>query len=159
MRCYFQYETALGTMTFGEQDGFLTDLHFGTQVLAGERQESPLLREAYEQLCQYLCGERRQFSVPLRPAGTPFQQSVWAALQQIPYGTTVSYKALAKAVGNEQACRAVGMANHRNPIAIMIPCHRVVGANGSLTGYASGLDRKQQLLTLEQNQIGGNKNV
>ena len=108
-----------------------------------------VLRQAVRELAEYFAGERQIFTVPVAPAGTPFQQQVWAALQRIPYGATCSYRAIAEAVGNPKACRAVGMANHRNPIPILIPCHRVVGANGALTGYASGLKIKSQLLQLE----------
>lgn len=155
MPSYFTYDMAMGPMTFGESDGCLTVLQFGAVTLPGEQRETPLILEARRQLEEYFALERHQFSLPLCPAGTPFQQKVWAALRQIPYGTTVSYKELAIAIGNEKACRAVGMANHRNPIGIIVPCHRVVGANGDLTGYAAGLSRKRQLLELEQQGIGG----
>ncbi len=89
------------------------------------------------------------FDLPLEPAGTEFQKSVWVALQAIPYGETRSYGDMARQIGNPKACRAVGMANNRNPISIVIPCHRVIGADGSLVGYGGGLDLKQKLLTLE----------
>ena len=99
---------------------------------------------------EYFEGEREIFTIPLAPKGTPFQQRVWAALREIPYGATRSYKELAIAVGNEKACRAVGMANNRNPLPIFIPCHRVVGSDGKLVGYAGGLDVKKHLLELEK---------
>ena len=113
-----------------------------------------VLRLAVRELAAYFSGELQHFTVPVAPAGTPFQQRVWAALQRIPYGATCSYRAIAEAVGNPKGCRAVGMANHRNPIPIIIPCHRVVGTNGALTGYASGLKIKSQLLELESAGCG-----
>ena len=111
---------------------------------------TPLLRQAAAELREYFEGERKIFTIPLAPKGTPFQQRVWAALREIPYGATRSYKELAIAVGNEKACRAVGMANNRNPLPIFIPCHRVVGSDGKLVGYAGGLDAKKHLLELEK---------
>lgn len=111
---------------------------------------TPLLRQAAAELAAYFAGQLRVFTVPLAPKGTPFQQKVWAALREIPYGETRSYKEIAAMVGNEKACRAVGMANNRNPLPIFIPCHRVVGSNGKLVGYAGGLDVKTFLLELEK---------
>jgi methylated-DNA-[protein]-cysteine S-methyltransferase len=101
------------------------------------------------QLAQYFAGERTGFDVVLRPAGTSFQQRVWDALSEIPYGETRSYGAIARRIGQPGAARAVGLANARNPIAVIVPCHRVIGANGSLTGYAGGLQAKKALLDLE----------
>lgn len=112
-------------------------------------EETPLLREAGRQLKAYLAGRLRDFDLPLAPQGTPFQQKVWAALAAIPYGETRSYKQVAEAVGCPRGCRAVGLANNRNPIAIVIPCHRVIGADGALVGYGSGLPIKECLLRLE----------
>ncbi|MDE6624665.1 MAG: methylated-DNA--[protein]-cysteine S-methyltransferase [Alistipes sp.] len=109
-----------------------------------------LLRRAERELGEYFAGRRRDFTLPLAPAGTPFQQAVWAELRRIPYGCTRSYGQIARAIGRPAACRAVGMANHRNPIAIVIPCHRVVGAGGALTGYAGGLEAKSRLLEIEK---------
>ena len=111
-----------------------------------------VLRQTVAELQRYFAGELTIFTVPADPEGTPFQRRVWEALQRIPYGTTCSYGALAAAIGRPKACRAVGMANHRNPIPILIPCHRVVGADGSLTGYAGGLAVKSFLLQLERRQ-------
>jgi methylated-DNA-[protein]-cysteine S-methyltransferase len=110
-----------------------------------ERALAPLRRELEE----YFAGARREFDVELAPSGTPFQLEVWRALRAIPYGETASYGEIAAAVGQPGAARAVGGANNRNPIAIVIPCHRVIGASGSLTGYGGGLPRKQRLLALE----------
>lgn len=110
----------------------------------------PVLVRAREQLDEYFGGQRRDFDIPLSATGTPFQQQVWAALRTIPYGGTTSYGEIARGLGLPAgASRAVGAANGANPIAIMVPCHRVIGSNGSLTGYAGGLHRKQLLLALE----------
>ncbi len=106
--------------------------------------------EAARQLREYFAGERTTFELALAPAGTEFQRAVWAALVEIPYGGTTTYGALAQALGRPNASRAVGAANGRNPIAVVVPCHRVIGADGSLTGYAGGLDRKRTLLELEK---------
>jgi methylated-DNA-[protein]-cysteine S-methyltransferase len=105
-----------------------------------------------EQLGEYFAGQRRTFDLALEMLGTPFQQRVWSALAEIPYGETVSYGELACRLGNPNAVRAVGLANGRNPISVIIPCHRVIGANGDLTGYGGGLERKRLLLELEQGQ-------
>ena len=109
----------------------------------------PTLRAVADQLAQYFAGTRRTFTVPLRPAGTPFQHAVWDAIAAIPYGTTATYTELAEQVGRPTAVRAVGAAVGRNPLTVVVPCHRVVGADGSLTGYAGGLGRKRVLLALE----------
>lgn len=114
-------------------------------------QSTELLLCAQRQINEYFAGKRKIFSLPLALTGTPFQRKVWQQLIQIPYGEVRSYGQIAQAVGNPKACRAVGAANHCNPIPILVPCHRVVGANGSLTGYAGGLWRKNLLLQLEQN--------
>lgn len=109
-----------------------------------------LLDRAERELSEYFAGSRRDFTVPIAPAGTPFQQEVWAALRTIPYGETRTYGQIAAAIGRPRACRAVGMANNRNPVAIVVPCHRVVGSTGALTGYAGGLDAKALLLRIER---------
>ncbi|MFF9767923.1 methylated-DNA--[protein]-cysteine S-methyltransferase [Streptomyces sp. NPDC053086] len=106
--------------------------------------------EAEEQLSAYFAGELTAFTVPFALRGTPFQRSVWTQLSRIPYGATRTYGELAGALGNPQASRAVGLANGRNPVGIIVPCHRVIGADGSLTGYGGGLDRKRQLLDFER---------
>lgn len=115
---------------------------------AAVRDAAPL-RQARGELEEYFAGERREFTSALEPAGTPFQQRVWRALREIPYGTTISYGELARRIGQPRAARAVGLANGRNPIAIIVPCHRVIGANGTLTGYGGGVERKRFLLALE----------
>ena len=123
-------------------------------VLFGRRGEpaeadTAVLRQCEEELAAYFAGKLRTFTVPLGPVGTPFQLSVWEALRQIPYGETRTYGEIAAAVGRPKAVRAVGQANHVNPLPIFIPCHRVVGKGGALTGYAGGLDLKRALLALE----------
>ena len=139
-------ETPIGPLTLEADENAVTAIRFG----AGAVQDvSPLLDAAEAQLHEYFAGTRRVFDLPLAPHGTAFQQRVWAALRAIPYGETRTYGELAAAVGNPNASRAVGMANHCNPIPIVIPCHRVIGANGTLTGYAGGLDVKRKLLALE----------
>lgn len=114
------------------------------------RRETPMIAEAKRQLDEYFAGRRKEFDFPLSMQGTEFQKKVWKALRQIPYGETRSYQEIAEAVGNKKACRAVGMANHHNPVLIAVPCHRVIGKNGSLVGYGGGLDVKKQLLELEK---------
>lgn len=109
----------------------------------------PLLQQASDQLMEYFAGVRQTFNLPLAPAGSAFQQAVWQTLQAIPYGATKSYQQLAQAIGRPTAFRAVGNANGQNPISILIPCHRVIRANGALGGYAGGLNKKTQLLSLE----------
>ena len=114
-----------------------------------EPNPSPLTQEAVAQLSAYFAGRRRNFDLPLAPRGTPFQTTVWAQLQLIPFGETCAYGDIARRLDNPKAVRAVGAANGRNPIAVIIPCHRVIGNNGTLTGYAGGLDRKAWLLQHE----------
>jgi methylated-DNA-[protein]-cysteine S-methyltransferase len=111
--------------------------------------ENMLSKLAAKQLSEYIAGKRSSFDLPLQPEGSDFQQQVWQALLHIPFGATASYLDIALAVGNRKACRAVGAANGKNPIPIIIPCHRIIGSNGKLTGYAGGLARKQYLLALE----------
>jgi methylated-DNA-[protein]-cysteine S-methyltransferase len=117
-----------------------------------EDSQHPILQETARQLNEYFAGKRQQFDVPLDFAGTPFQQQVWQALLTIPFGETRSYKQIAEQVGNVKAVRAVGAANGKNPISIIAPCHRVVGASGKLVGFAGGLENKEILLKLESNQ-------
>jgi methylated-DNA-[protein]-cysteine S-methyltransferase len=117
-----------------------------------ENEKHPVLRETEKQLNEYFAGKRKRFSVKLDAKGTVFQNKVWEALRTIPYGETRSYGRIAAQIGNARAMRAVGAANGKNPISIIVPCHRVIGASGRLTGFAGGLDVKEQLLTLEGNQ-------
>ncbi len=137
----------VGILTLTEENGAITELLFGACRPQGEK--SALLAEAERQLDEYFAGKRRAFHLPLNPEGTEFQKKVWNALRGIPCGETRSYGDIARAVGSPRAFRAVGMANHSNPISIIIPCHRVIGADGSLTGYGGGLYIKTFLLELE----------
>ncbi len=147
---YFTYLTPLGPMTVASDGTAVTHVLFGTHVLEGRAAPTELTNRTANELQEYLAGKRTAFDIPLAPAGTEFQRAVWKALQNIPYGQTRSYADIAAVVGNPQATRAVGSANNRNPIAVLIPCHRVVGSNGKLTGYAGGLALKQRLLDLER---------
>lgn len=144
----FAFETPVGVLTAAEQNGALVRLCFGGTVCGAA--PTALLAETEKQLGEYFAGKRKAFALPLCPEGTPFQRRVWEALLAIPYGETVSYGEIARRTGNAKASRAVGMANNRNPLPIIIPCHRVIGANGALTGYARGLSVKETLLSLEK---------
>ena len=141
-------DSPLGRLTLTEEDGALTRLDF-TPDAPLTAPETPLLKQAAAELADYFAGKRKEFSLPLSPKGTDFQQRVWTALCQIPYGQTWSYAQLAAAVGNPRACRAVGGANGKNPLPIFIPCHRVIAADGTLGGYSDGLEKKKALLQLE----------
>jgi len=145
-------DSPVGKLRLVAEDGFLTELRFGGEpaVIDGDIEENRLLDEAERQLGEYFCGARRQFDLPLRMKGTAFQLEDWEALREIPYGETVTYGEIARRIGRPKASRAVGIANHNNPISIIVPCHRVIGSNGKLTGYGGGLNVKQQLLELEQ---------
>lgn len=140
-------DTPIGKLTLYADEAGLCALRFGAQ--SARRDETAVLLCAQRELAEYFAGRRRAFSVPLSIQGTAFQEKVWRALLRIPYGETISYGELARRMGNENACRAVGMANHRNRIPIIIPCHRVIGADGRLTGYAGGLEIKRVLLEIE----------
>lgn len=147
-------DSPLGPLTLVATDGVLSGLYMTDQRhrppadALGVPDARPFT-EAVRQLDAYFAGELTVFDLPLRMDGTPFRQRVWSALRDIPYGRTISYGQLAARIGNPAASRAVGLANGRNPIGIIVPCHRVVGASGSLTGYSGGLDRKRHLLALE----------
>lgn len=167
-------ECALGYWEIQEEDGKITALDFVGDLkgnlrgdLKGDleveliadldehekdeaKKSSSIMHEAKKQLEEYFNGERKDFSLPISLEGTPFQKSVWQALQEIPYGTTKSYQEVATIVGNRNSVRAVGGANHHNPISIIVPCHRVIGKNGTLVGYGGGLDVKAFLLKLEE---------
>ena len=152
MKLFTTTSSPIGTLSIAAEDGFITDIIFGSRVQDAAFGTCEILDTAVSQLNEYFEKTRTKFDLPLKFGGTAFQNSVWRELLSIPYGETIYYKTLAERVGNGKACRAVGMANNKNPIPIVIPCHRVVGANGSLTGYASGLDVKKFLLELEQKQ-------
>lgn len=145
------YETKFGTLKIGYNKKAITCVKFLTQnEQINNPQTSKLSDEAYTQLQEYFNNKREQFNIPLELKGTPFQKQVWSALTKIPYGKTKSYKEIAQDINNPKAVRAVGNANNKNPIAIIIPCHRVIGSNGKLVGYAGGLELKELLLKIEQ---------
>lgn len=145
------YDTAAGRLGISENNGKITNLYFESDRIPHELHisETPLLKEAARQLDEYLAGRLREFSLPLDPAGTDFMKKTWEELCRIPYGRTATYGQLAEKIGSPKAYRAVGMANNRNPIPIFIPCHRIIGSDGSLTGYRGGLLLKKVLLDLE----------
>lgn len=150
---YYSKNTKIGIITIFEENGYVVQVCLPTEPMSTngcQQLETPVITEAFKQLTEYLDSQRTSFSIPVNPKGTTFQKKVWNELLKIPYGKTVSYKDIAIAVGNPKACRAVGMANNRNPVPIFIPCHRVIGKNGSLTGYAGGLDCKEFLLKIEK---------
>jgi methylated-DNA-[protein]-cysteine S-methyltransferase len=146
---YDTVDSPLGELLLAGDGEALTALRMNGSPGRGWRHEPGPFREAAAQLRSYFAGELRDFELPLDPNGTGFQRQVWAALRGVPYGSTISYAELAAAVGMPGAARAVGAANGRNPIAVVIPCHRVIGASGALTGYGGGLGRKRLLLDLE----------
>jgi len=154
----WEYDFPVGKTLILEQDGAICGVHFvrrleteGRGFPEAVQAETPLLARAAEQLREYFAGQRREFDLPLNLQGTAFQQACWQALLAIPFGETRSYKQQAEFIGNPKACRAVGLANNRNPVSIIVPCHRVLGHNGSLVGYGGGLEVKRALLELETN--------
>lgn len=153
MKRFSEFDTEIGRIVIGEESGALTDLFTVQKLPAAECSEpTVLLQHAAQQVREYLAGERTSFSLPLAPTGTEFQRAVWQALREIPYGETRSYRELAQKIGRPAAARAVGQAAHRNPLLLFVPCHRLIGANGDLTGFAAGLSVKQKLLLLEQSR-------
>lgn len=149
-KIFFYENTPVGKLCIGEEAGAITRVTWNGIPPDAIMKETELIRTCKKELDEFFAGERKAFDLPLAPAGTVFQKKVWDALLQIPYGETRTYGEIAAAVENPKGFRAVGMANHNNPIAILIPCHRVIGANGKLTGYAAGIERKEWLLALEQ---------
>lgn len=155
---YFQ--SPVGLLRIKAEMGAVTELDMAEKqdveyapgewkILEGDREEH-LLKQTIQQLQEYFAGQRRDFTIPIRTNGTPFREKVWEALRTIPYGETRSYGQIAAQVGKPKASRAVGGANHHNPVMILTPCHRVIGADGSLTGFGGGLDVKEKLLQLEK---------
>ncbi len=145
------YETRIGHFIMKYENDYLIyfkRLHDETITDFGTKTE--LTDKAYSELLEYFDGKRKQFDIPYKLSGTDFQKKVWSALCAIPYGETRSYKDIAKAVGNEKASRAIGMANNKNPITVIVPCHRVIGSSGKLVGYAGGLTMKEFLLDMEE---------
>ena len=149
----FFYETDLGIIGIRDNNNAITEVFYSKSKINDHLKETLLIRECFNQLKEYFQGTRREFTIPIEAEGSEFQKKVWKALLDIPYGQTRTYKEIAIAIGNEKACRAVGMANNRNPISIIIPCHRVIGANGKLVGYGGGLDIKEKRLNIEKIDI------
>ncbi|MDL2236058.1 methylated-DNA--[protein]-cysteine S-methyltransferase [Christensenellaceae bacterium OttesenSCG-928-L17] len=152
MKFVYFYDSPVGKLGIAQSLDAITDVFFGDHYNADTyiEQETTLIATAASQLDEYFHGTRTSFELPLAPQGPAFSVAVWMALCDIPYGETRSYQDIARAVGNPSACRAVGNASRKNPIAILLPCHRVVGANGKLSGYAGGLERKAFLLAFEK---------
>lgn len=150
MQHFVIYSTPIGLMKIIYDEQHILRLDYLHEPVDDLGEKSPVSEQFYQQLCEFFAGQRKVFDFPYKLEGTPFQKAVWNALLTIPYGETCSYKDIAKRIGNPKACRAIGMANNRNPISIAIPCHRVIGANGKLVGYGGGLDKKIALLELEK---------
>ena len=166
MQAIFFYNTEIGKIGIAEKDGSISGVYFSEDLYKQEclRQgisifETALIKDAGNQLAGYLAGGLKTFSLPLAPEATPFRREIWQALTEIPYGVTATYRQIAEKVGKPKAARAVGFACKCNPIPIFIPCHRVIGSNGKLTGYAGGLQLKERLLLLEGVSIGDIKVV
>ena len=155
MKNLYLYKTEIGKITIVEEDNKIINVYFDSEDTPKDINicETNILKEAGRQLQEYFSGVRTKFELPLNPKGTDFMKDVWSALEKIPYGETKTYGEIAKIIGKDKAYRAVGLANNRNPIPIFIPCHRVIGANGKLVGYAGGLDIKKQLLELEKHTV------
>lgn len=149
MTKYAFYTCPFGRIKIGYEGGNIVCIRC-VETQDAEHEPSEISERAFRQLTEYFAGKRKVFDFPIVLRGTAFQVDVWNALRSIPYGETRSYKQIAEAIGRPKACRAVGMANHNNPIWIAVPCHRVIGTNKHLTGYAGGLELKQALLQLEQ---------
>ncbi|MPM97368.1 Bifunctional transcriptional activator/DNA repair enzyme Ada [bioreactor metagenome] len=149
---YAVYDTPLGQITIACRGSAVAAVQFGHKIPSGAQEKrTDLMDRAASALNEYFSGSRKSFDIPIAPQGTPFQMNVWAAISQIPYGETRTYKEIAAAVGKPGASRAIGMAANKNMILLLIPCHRVIGADGSLVGYAGGLDIKEKLLRIERN--------
>jgi methylated-DNA-[protein]-cysteine S-methyltransferase len=148
-------ETPIGAILIaGDGEAIIETYFAGAKPKPDWIRDDDVLREAAGQLQAYFAGELRDFDLPLAPRGTEFQQSVWSALREIPYGETTTYSTIANRIGRPAAIRAVGAANGANPIPIVIPCHRVIGSNGSMTGFGGGIDVKRKLLALEARVAG-----
>ena len=152
MKHLFYYESPIGKIGIAEENGAVTNLFFSTEAPPqnAELKETALLKEVKKQLDEYFNKKRKIFDVPLKLEGTEFQKRDWQELLKIPYGETRSYGEIAKALGIPKGARAVGLANNRNPVSIIVPCHRVIGADGKLVGYGGGLPIKETLLHLEK---------
>ena len=147
MNYYKVIETPIGELTLTATDTHLIAIDWGNTEAEKNPEE---MKKSKSQLKEYFAGKRKAFDIPIQTQGTKFQEKVWRTLKRIPYGQTWTYKKLATAIGNPQACRAVGAANGQNPLSILIPCHRVIGSNGGLTGFGAGLETKAVLLNYEK---------
>lgn len=156
MESVWFYSYPFGSIGIAEEENKISAVFFGEEncLAIGRREETPLIQKTASELAEYFKGERQIFDIPLRLHGTAFQKADWEALQTIPYGQTRSYQQIAEQIGRPLAYRAVGMANHHNPVSILVPCHRVIGKNGSLTGYGGGIEIKKYLLELEKKYAG-----
>lgn len=150
MKNYVYYDSPIGKLTLISEENAIVGLYFGEVSVDGKEEKSEVLENAITQLGQYFDGKRKDFDLPLKFYGTEFQQKCWNALLTIPYGETRTYKEISEIVNCPKGYRAVGLANNKNPISIIAPCHRVIGANGKLVGYGGGLDKKEFLLNLEK---------
>ena len=142
-------KTPIGTLYIVEENEKIIEIRYKTPKDNALEKDTKLLQKAEKEIDEYFKGERKEFDLPLNPKGTEFMKKVWKELQKIPYGKTATYGEIAKRIGNPKASRAVGMANHKNPIPIIIPCHRVVGKNNKMVGYALGISNKKYLLDIE----------
>ncbi len=147
---YAIYDTEIGKLKITYEQGYIIGIS-KVDKIQSLGIKSKISEKAYMELKEYFAGKRKTFDIPIKLIGTEFQKKVWKELLKIPYGKTVSYKDIAISIDNPKACRAIGMANHNNPILIIVPCHRVVNENGNLGGYALGLDIKRKLLEIEKN--------
>ena len=148
----------IGNLSLVEQDNQLVEVEYTENDLT-PMPENEIIILAKNQLDEYFAGQRQEFTLPLKPAGTEFQQKVWRELLLIPYGTTISYQEVANRLGDPKCIRAAATANGKNPLAIIIPCHRVIGSSGDMTGYAGGIQRKKDLLTLEGADVMNQMNL
>lgn len=154
MKNLYFYDTILGVLGISDNGKEITEVYFGDENSQDlDIEETPLIKEAYTQISLFLQGKLKEFDLPIYLEGTDFQKKVWKALRDIPYGETRSYKDIAQVVDSPKAYRAVGMSNNKNPISIIIPCHRVIGSNGKLVGYGGGLDIKKTLLEIEKKNL------
>ena len=144
------YNTSIGKISIIQEGEYIVKIEFGEELKDIEIKETKLILKTISEIKEYLEGKRKEFDIPIKLQGTKFQKKVWNELLKIPYGETCSYKDIAIRINNEKGVRAVGMANHNNPIAIIVPCHRVIGKNGKLVGYAGGIDIKSKLLEIEK---------
>ena len=153
MKNYYSYTVKIGDISIVEDNGNIVEIVFGNRPYLGNREETPAIKNAIQQLREYFDGKRKVLDFSIKAHGTEFQQKVWNALRSIKYGELCTYKQIAEKTGNPKASRAVGLANNKNPLPIIIPCHRVIGSNGKLVGYAGGLDVKEYLINLEKNNV------